>query len=123
MKRGEQARGAFPWYYTDVEGGPWIRWTSRAVNQQKLHKLPAYNGVTTLFGIKIHSLAFEDPKYGEGKFPRWDCINRWTTSLAQAREANPFGLHGEKPLWNKTRVAQAAQDKALKFQAFGLSQS
>jgi len=67
-----------PEYYTETEGGNWIRWP------QEVSFLFAWTYYRTGFPIiitmngtkiDIYSIAFDDPAIGIGRFLRWDCVN------------------------------------------------
>ena len=58
-----------PVFYTEREGGEWLRWDSGPVHEDQLYDLG------------YHSFAFDDPAKGCGNFPRWDVLSAWTTPL------------------------------------------
>lgn len=74
----------YPTHYTTHDGGDWLRWNFGAI--EKLPVIVERDNrttriVTAQYGLKVrvHSLALDNPAKGVGNFPRWDCINGWTT--------------------------------------------
>ena len=79
-----------PTHYTTTDGGVWKLWEGKKIDVTELPKYTSFTVGRSKFillpyksgqNIKIHSLAFDDPAFGLGNFPRWDSINGWTTDL------------------------------------------
>ena len=79
-----------PREYTDKEGGDWMLWKHGPVDYCSLI---AGNPTCRINGVVVHSLAFENPAAGFGLFGRWDSVNGWTTTIEDAANRWPTGLH------------------------------
>ena len=84
-----------PLYYTEKEGGKWKPWEGGTVSLSSLHYsyLNArcnnkynINEYTVISGLVVHTLEFGE--FTQSNFPRWDCINQWTTKLPSAKESS-----------------------------------
>ena len=80
-----------PTYYTTQEGGSWkIYGFLIYPSEDYLHLVSTNKGNRFLwYGEFIHSLAFSDPiNKPINSFPRWDCINGWTTTIEEVETIN-----------------------------------
>ena len=83
-----------PTHYISYEGGGWEEWlTTLPVYYKFLEDKVKYCKKTEAVACKLgnvtfHALAFDNPAKGWGSFPRWDCINGWTTTIKEAEEMN-----------------------------------
>ena len=76
-----------PMHYTSAEGGHWKMWPPwvsfspdvLALRDPKDVEASPRDGRTPAEPLRVHSLAFGDGTRGHGNFPRWDCVNGWTT--------------------------------------------
>lgn len=64
-----------PDYYTDREGGNWKSWPLQELIVDDFHLNQRSKDFVEMYGLKVHSLAFGNPRAGLGNFLRWDCIN------------------------------------------------
>lgn len=87
----------YPWEYTVKEGGPLQIWNGSPVTKEQLRDSLNQTGQTLINGEPVHSLIFGATYWPS--FARWDCINGWTTSLAEARDEYPKGQHAKKPFY------------------------
>lgn len=64
-----------PYYYTNHEGGDWIRWPK----DKPFYYLPWLtmrgHRYIMMAGLRVHALAFGEIAAGWGTFQRWDCVN------------------------------------------------
>lgn len=90
-------RQLYPWEYTSKEGGWFSPWRRGPVTFRQLRlAVQRVNTVAVINGVYVHSLIFESAAMGHGRYARWDCVNGWTTTLAQARKCFPEGHHGKR---------------------------
>ena len=67
-----------PDYYTSHEGGDWISFP-RSFTEHNIPELSRRHETQVIIsGLRVHSLAFGNPKAGEGYYLRWDCISGFT---------------------------------------------
>jgi hypothetical protein len=92
----------FPWECTETEGGNFKIWKGGSVTYQQLKKLIGKQQVS-INGVLLHCLIFESAGAGHSRYGRWDSINGWTTTIAQAKHRFPNGLHG---LPNKYNIGE-----------------
>lgn len=85
----------YPFAFTEKEGGEYIPWDGSSIDTKQLNQIRDIN-FSIINGFRVHSLCFENPAAGLGNFPRWDCVNGWTTTIKKAKENFPKGLHGIK---------------------------
>ena|SRR4030067_2952651 len=63
-----------PEYYTKYEGDDWHRWPSHCrLTFELLAQRSKY--FIKIDELCVHSIAFDDPALGPGRFLRWDCIS------------------------------------------------
>ena len=77
-------REHMPSHYTSEEGGTWNIWYGNTISDIFLDAAAGIGHKYIIIqGLKVHSLAFFDlvPKGFPERFPRWDCINGWTTPI------------------------------------------
>lgn len=89
-----------PTYYTTHEGGLWRKWKGGTVTKKELELARirlqkalhvtggACEAAVTLQSVSVHALAFGDALLQTGIFPRWDCLNGWTTGFIAAKIRN-----------------------------------
>lgn len=80
-----------PTHYTAREGGTYERWPDELDFKMEWLKLADKHSVS-MGSIKIHSLTFDNPAMGYGNFPRWDCLNGWTTTIGDCVGMGLFSL-------------------------------
>lgn len=77
----------YPFAYTRAEGGSFVDWTGQYVTHKRLDRLVKQQRPTVqIWGCTVHCLVFDNPAVGVGRFPRWDCINGWTTTFGDVTQ-------------------------------------
>lgn len=119
----DSRRSAWPWYYTTNPSGPWLKWTSGTVSQNRINRLAISPRLTGyLNGVEFYAIAFEDPKAGRGSFPEWNVHDRWVTSFKAAWARYPLGQHGLRPPWAtepEASTPQGSRDRGRESRASG----
>lgn len=99
----------YPWEFTEHEYGDFKLWIAGPVTVELLAKAKEHTfigcggrrHIVNINGIWLHSLIFESAAAGNNNYARWDCVNGWTTTIEQAKEKFPCGLHGLESYYHK----------------------
>ncbi len=76
-----------PTHYTSAEGTYWKTWPSEvpfspdvlSLRSPTTVEVTPYDARTSPESLCVHSLAFGDGVGSFDTYPRWDCVNGWTT--------------------------------------------
>lgn len=83
-----------PTHYTIRDGSYWYNWKGNPVTEDDLDISKTVNRLIDIpysddCFYRVHSLAFSNPiDVPTHSFPRWDCINSWTTTFEEIEEIN-----------------------------------